>query len=87
MAGIMLISYAVALSYIARYSRYGYYGNYHHGYRFGGATGLSVAFLIISIVEFFVALASSIYCCNAVCSYGTAMVRHFPVFEIVNLVA
>lgn len=83
--GVMFICYCVAVDEFARTIRcretYGYNG-YHRYYsncysRIGRLTarngaGLGSCLLIFSLVEFFVALASSIYCCTGICCNTTA---------------
>lgn len=86
--GIMFICYCVALgqfSHIMRcqkyrnyYDYYGYYSNifcYSKSERYEASVGagLGSCQLIYSIVVFFVALASAIYCCNAVCCGAPAV--------------
>ena len=87
--GIMFICYCVALgqfSHIMRCQRYSYYYDYYgyHNknifcysnskrYEASVGAGLGSCQLIYSIVVFFVALASAIYCCNAVCCGAPAV--------------
>jgi len=80
-AGNMFICYCIAVAHFGEilkckntYYDYTYYGYYGCGYyskseRHNAAVGagLGSCLLIFAIVEFFVALASSVYCCNAVC--------------------
>ena len=75
-AGIMFICYCVATAGFAddlRYDEYyqtSYYNTYYSRVSRHRATvgaGLASCQLTFAIVEFFVSLASSIYCCNAVC--------------------
>lgn len=75
-AGIMFICYCVATAGFAddlRYDEYyqtSYYNRYYSRVSRHRATvgaGLASCQLTFAIVEFFVSLASSIYCCNAVC--------------------
>ena len=81
LAGIMFISYCIALAEFNEILRcrktgwdweHGYYGNrycYSSSDRHMAAVGLGLSscMLIFTIVEFILALSSSIYCCNAVC--------------------
>ena len=81
LTGIMFISYCIALAQFNEILRcretgwdweHGYYGNrycYSSSYRHVAAVGLGLSscMLIFTIVEFILALSSSIYCCNAVC--------------------
>ena len=81
LTGIMFITYCVALAEFNEIIRcrksgydwnYGYYNNrycYPSSYRHTAAVGLGLGscMLIFTIVEFILALSSSIYCCNAVC--------------------
>ena len=87
--GIMFICYCVALgqfSHIMRCKHYSYYYDfygYHNKnifcysdskrYEASVGAGLGSCQLIYSIVVFFVALASAIYCCNAVCCGAPAV--------------
>lgn len=86
--GIMFICYCVALgqfSHIMRCQKYYNYYDYHgyysnrlcysksERYEASVGAGLGSCQLIYSIVVFFVALASSIYCCNAVCCGAPAV--------------
>ena len=80
--GIMFICYCVAVGEFANTLRcrrtYEYYRYYPYCYsssrRFTArnGAGLGSCLLIFSIVEFFVALASSIYCCMGICCNTTA---------------
>ena len=78
-AGIMFICYCIAVAFFAydiRCRRSVDYYPYHQSYEYcyssskrhkaAVGAGLGSCQLIFAIVEFFVALASSIYCCNAV---------------------
>jgi len=80
--GVMFISYCFALDEFARILRcknynYGYNSDYYirpyycHSsskrYMARNGAGLGSCLLIFSLVEFFVALASSIYCCTGIC--------------------
>lgn len=81
LTGIMFISYCIALAEFNEIIRcrktdwdweHGYYGNrycYSSSYRHLAAVGLGLSscMLMFTIVEFILALSSSIYCCNAVC--------------------
>ena len=82
--GIMFICYCVALgqfSHIMRCQNYNYYYYYSNIYCYSKSqryaasvgAGLGSCQLIYSIVVFFVALASAIYCCNAVCCGAPAV--------------
>ena len=84
--GIMFICYCVALGQFSHIMRcqnyYSYYYSYHSNIfcyskskRFEASVGagLGSCQLIYSIVVFFVALASAIYCCNAVCCGAPAV--------------
>ena len=77
LSGVMLISYAFALSFVSP-SRYQYYGYSDVGLSYGryyeAATAMFAVFVVVSVAEFFISLASSIYCCNAVCSTNGAVV-------------
>ena len=88
-AGTMFICYCIAVSEFAKTIRCrSQYGGYNYPYyksyydycyssskRHNAAVGagLGSCQLIFAIVEFFVALASSIYCCNAVCCGAPAV--------------
>ena len=76
--GIMFISYCFAVDEFAKilrcrntYDYVFYYGKYCHSpsrrHLAQTGAGLGSGLLIFSLVEFFVALASSIYCCTGVC--------------------
>ena len=77
LCGIMFICYCVALGKLASamechrrnsHRIYTYQDYCGVSYRKAQAgIGLGSVLLIISLMEFFVALTSSIYCCNAVC--------------------
>ena len=81
LTGIMFISYCIALAQFNEIIRcresgwdrhHGYYDNrycYSSSYRHTAAVGLGLSscMLTFTIVEFILALTSSIYCCNAVC--------------------
>ncbi|KAM7431338.1 hypothetical protein ABFA07_018079 [Porites harrisoni] len=84
--GIMFICYCVALGQFSHIMRcqnyYSYYYSYHSNifcyskskrYEASVGAGLGSCQLIYSIVVFFVALASAIYCCNAVCCGAPAV--------------
>ena len=74
---IMVICYSAALSnFSARVRARHYYDIYHYDYDhlYGldydsakNGIGLGVCLLILALTEFFIALASSIYCCNTTC--------------------
>ena len=72
---IMVICYSSALSSFSarvRARHYYYHYNYddHYGLDYDSAKngiGLGVCLLILALTEFFIALASSIYCCNTTC--------------------
>ena len=73
-SGIMFICYGFAVSYFSEKLRM--YGNefyYYSPYRAKVGAGFSSCQLILSIVEFFISLASSISCCSAICC-GTSAV-------------
>ena len=82
--GIMFISYCFAVGEFASILRcrgtygygYGYYRTYCYSssrrYMARNGAGLGSCLLIFSLVEFFVALASSIYCCSGICCNTTA---------------
>ena len=56
--------------YGSNFTTYGYRDTYcssSQRYKAAVGAGLGSCQLIFAIVEFFVALASSVYCCNAVC--------------------
>ena len=85
-AGNMFICYCVAVAEFGRTLRcrsnyYEYPYRTYNGCYYSRTTrheaavgaGLGSCLLIFSIVEFFVALASSIYCCNAVCCGAPAV--------------
>lgn len=76
-SGIMFICYGFAVSYFSEKLRmYNMYGNefyYYSPYRAKVGAGFSSCQLILSIVEFFISLASSISCCSAICC-GTSAV-------------
>ena len=85
-AGVMFICYCFALaefgyrlrcrnSYIYQYPYMydGYCYSSSTRYQASVGAGLGSCQLIFAIVEFFVALASSIYCCNAVCCGAPAL--------------
>ena len=83
LTAIMFISYCVALADLNQILRcrqdnwdYDYESTYHtntycysNSYRHAAAVGAGIGscMLIFALVEFILALASSIYCCNAVC--------------------
>ena len=70
-AGIMFIIHCVAVA------EFGYRLNRYYSssrrYQASVGAGLGSCQLIFAIVEFFVALASSVYCCNAVCCGAPAV--------------
>ena len=75
--GVMFIWYCFAVGYFAkilrcRSSYYRYFGRYCYSsstrHMAENGAGLGSCLLIFSLVEFFVALASSIYCCTGICS-------------------
>ena len=85
LTGVMFICYCVALGQFSHIIRcrndyhYSWYDSNYYCYsrskRYSAAVGagLGSCMLIFSIVMFFVALASSIYCCNAVCCATTTV--------------
>ncbi|XP_068737800.1 uncharacterized protein [Montipora capricornis] len=89
-SGIMFICYCVAVDYFATVLRCrknnvihtSYYPSYYYGFCYSESkrnmasvgAGVGSVLLILSIVEWFVALASSIYCCNATSCCGTPTV-------------
>ena len=78
-AGVMFICYCIAVAEFARILRcrstYPNYDLLYYSYCYSNSkremaangAGLGSCLLIFSMVEFFLALASSIYCCTAVC--------------------
>ena len=88
-AGTMFICYCIAVAdfakvlrcknydyYDYRYDYDCYYSRYYSSsqrYNARVAAGLGSCQLIFAVVEFFVALASSVYCCNAVCCGAPAV--------------
>lgn len=76
-SGIMFICYGFAVSYFSEKLRmYNMYGNefyYYSPYRAKVGAGFSSCQLILSIVEFFISLASSISCCSAICCGNSAV--------------
>ena len=84
-SGIMFICYCLAVDYFAtvlRCRNYSYYSSYGNVFCYSLTTrnnasvgaGVGSVLLILSLVEWFVALASSIYCCNATSCCGTPTV-------------
>ena len=86
-SGIMFICYCVALAYFNSvltckdliFNYNSYYNEYTYCFsssmrrKAAVGAGLGSCLLILAIVEFFVALVSSIYCCNAVCCGAPAV--------------
>ena len=83
LCGIMFICYCIALGILAsalechkaRLYNHNYFIHHKYAYDCHGTTyarakagvGIGSVLLIIALLEFFVALTSAIYCCNAVC--------------------
>ncbi|KAJ7315083.1 hypothetical protein OS493_038949 [Desmophyllum pertusum] len=94
LTAIMFISYCVALADLNQilrcrqdnwddYDSKGYHTNtycYSNSYRHAAAVGAGIGscMLIFALVEFILALASSIYCCNAVCCNTPGVVGTTP---------
>ena len=75
-SGIMFICYGFAVSYFSeKLCMYHMYGNEFYSSPYGTkvGAGLSSCQLIFSIVEFFIALVSSISCCSAICFGASAV--------------
>ena len=80
LAGVMIICYPFALSELAkRMNCYDWYGNRQYSRvhylsidcnlsKVRAGIGIDAVLLIIGVVEFSVAIASSVFCCYAVCT-------------------